>query len=192
MEKSGMIMKGILAAGISLLSLGFISAAPWSIQNTLNQWAQQGIFLYLLPFLLVFALIFAILTRTRLLGENKAAAAIIAAALGLMSLVGDYFPKFLERFAPDLSMGISVLLAVIILLGLFYDYTKAQGVRWIIYIFIGMGILIFLFIMGDTFGGGTYYAGNLWQDYGPALITLVIIGAIIGIIVWASKEKTTP
>lgn len=188
MKKSG-LMVGSSILGF-LISLNFISAAStWSIQSTLQIWADAGVFLYLLPFLLVFALIFAILTKSNLIGNNKPAIVIISAALGLMSLIGDYFPKFLERFAPNISIAISVLLGIMILLGLFYNEDKAKGAHWIIYVFIGVGILAFLFVLGDTFGTRNYYAGDLWGDYGPALITLLIIGAIVASIVKASNKK---
>ena len=190
MEKRRLATRlGIL--GTLIASLGFISAAPWSIQNTLNQWAEQGVFMYLLPFLLVFALVFAIIQKSKILGDNKVAAAIIAVALGLLSLVGDYFPKFLEKFTPNLSIGISVLLAIIILLGLFYDHDKKKGVTWIIYVFIGVGILAFFFILADTFGPGNVYARNIWEEYGPAIITLIIVVAIIIVIGKFSGNSST-
>jgi hypothetical protein len=186
-EVKAMSLLGI----VFLFSLNFISAVQWSIEATLNSWASSGVFTYLLPFLLVFALVFAILMKTKLLGDNKAASVIIAAALGLMSLVGDYFPKFLEKFAPNISIALCVMLGIMILLGLFYDFSNAKGYKWIIWVFIIVGIIAFFFVLGDTFGPGNIYGSNLWDEYGPAILTLIILGGIIGVIVAFSKESKT-
>jgi hypothetical protein len=187
MQKERNGLKGMFLAGLALLAINFVSAAPVTVQGVLNSWANAGIFMYVLPFLLVFALVFGILSKTAILGENKAVHAIIAAALGLMSLVGDYFPKFLEKFSPNIAVAISVLLGVIILLGLFYDPEGKKGYKWVMGIFVGVGILAFLLVISDTFSGNSGIGYNIWDNYGPALITLLILAGIIIGIIKASK-----
>ena len=183
---------GLMLGIASFSTLSLVSAATkWSIQDVLNSWATNGIFKYVLPFLLVFALVFAIIDKSKMLGDNKGVHTIIALAIGLLSLVGDYFPNFIEKLAPNLAVGISVLLAAIILLGLFYNPKGEGGVKWLIYVFIGIGIIAFILIVSDTFSGYSGVGFNLWEDYGPALITLLIIGGIIAAVVAASKTKST-
>jgi hypothetical protein len=189
LEKSRVF--GILTGIMFLFMINFISAASrWSFQGVLNTWAAYGVFKYALPFLLVFALLFGILTKITLLGDNRAVHAIIAAALGLLSLVGDYFPNFLEKFAPNLAVGISVLLAAIILLGLFYDPNGKSGITWVIYVLFGIGVIAFILIVSDTFSGYSGLGYNIWEDYGPALVTLLILAGIIAAIV--VKPKSGP
>jgi hypothetical protein len=189
MQKERNLVNKVTSVLLGLLSVGFVSAAP-TVQSILNSWADAGIFKYVLPFLLVFALIFGILSKTAILGDNKGVHAIIAAALGLMSLVGDYFPNFLEKFAPNVATAVSVLLCIIILLGLFYNHENKNGVKWIIYVFIGIGIIAFLFVLGDTFSGYSGVGFNVWEDYGPALITLLIIGGIVAAIIAGGKKSS--
>ena len=57
-----------------------------TITNILNTWADIGVFAYLLPFLMIFALVFGILTKSKLLGENKAVHATLALTVGLLAL----------------------------------------------------------------------------------------------------------
>ena len=184
MKKSWLV--GVLASLVSVSAIGFASAA-FNITDILNMWAGAGIFKYVLPFLLVFALVFGILTKTTLLGDNKAVHAILAATLGLLSLVGDYFPNFIEKFAPNLATGISVLLAAVILLGLFYDPADEKRKKIIWWIF-AVGVVAFLLIVGDTFSGYPVNGSNIWDQYGPAIITLAIIaGAVWAITSWGKK-----
>lgn len=191
MQKEKKVLAGMFLVGLFLLAMiSFVSAAgKFTVQSVLNSWAETGIFKYVLPFLLVFALVFGILTKTVILGDNKAVHAIIAAALGLMSLVGDYFPNFLEKFAPNVATGISVLLAAIILLGLFIPKLKDDKVHWITYVLFGIGAIALIFILGDTFSGYSGVGNNIWDDYGPALITLLILGGIIAGIIAAAKKS---
>lgn len=187
MQKERNIIISVFSALSVLLLTGLVSAAP-TVQSVLNSWASAGIFKYVLPFLLVFALVFGILTKSAILGDNKAVHAIIAAALGLMSLVGDYFPNFLEKFAPNVAVAISVLLAAIILLGLFLGPAKDNKIHWVMYVLFGIGALAFIFVMSDTFSGYSGVGYNVWDNYGPAVITLVILGGIIAAIIAGGKK----
>jgi O-antigen/teichoic acid export membrane protein len=85
--------------------------------------------------------------------------------------------------APNLAIGLSILLAVIILLGLFY---KDTDVKWIKYIFVAVGAIAFIVVAYSSLS--QYGSSNsfLWQQYGSALIVLVILGIIIG---FAVKDK---
>lgn len=179
MKKSGLIS----IFGILLASLGFISAAPFNISNVLESWNQNGIFAYLLPFLIIFSLVYAILTKSQILGTNQGAIIILSLALGLLSLVGNFVPEFFAKIAPNLGVGLSILLAGVILMGLFSGDGK---LAWLPYVFFGLGALIFIFVVINSFSGNIGNGiPNFWDEYGSAIVTLVIIvGLIIAVIKW--------
>ena len=77
----------------------------------------------------------------------------------------------------------------IILLGLFYDFEGKKGLKWIIYVFFGVGALAFILIVSDTFSGYSGVGYNLWDDYGPALVTLLVLAGIIAAIISAGKKS---
>lgn len=184
MKKSLKIGTGILAL---VFLINFISAA-WSFDSMFQEWDQYGVFYYVLPFLLVFALIFGILSKITILGDNKAVHAIIAAAIGLMAVITPYFPYLLKDLSSNLAAGLSILLAAIILLGLFYK--ESSKTAWIIYVLIGIGALAFVFVTADSFSTNGGIGFDIWDEYGPAVITLLIIGGIIAVII--NGGKTTP
>ena len=181
MEKGRWIGFGI----ILFMSLGFVSA--FSVTEILNSWAESGVFAYVLPFLLIFALVYGILEKSGVLGENKGVHAIIAVALGLLSLVGDFLPTFFKSFAPYLGMGVSVLLGAIILLGLFE--TGKDDKKIIPKVLFGIGALIFVIVVIATFQNYNYGYANLWDSYGPAFVTLLIIVAVVALITFGNKKK---
>jgi hypothetical protein len=182
--KSGLI-KGIIG-GISLVSaVGFASAAL-NIGQILNDWNTMGVFSYILPFLLVFAMVYGILNKSNLFGtEAKGVNVILALALGLISLFSP-FPEFIQRMAPNLAIGLSVLLALMLLLGLFTSGEKPG--KWISYGFIAVGVIIFLSVTYSSFQGdfGGY---GLWDQYGAAFITLLILIGLVAAVVGFSKNK---
>jgi len=66
-----------------------------TITGVLNVWNNMGVFSYVIPFLLIFAVVFAILKKTGILGDdNDGILAIIAVAIGLLSLQFDFVSKF--------------------------------------------------------------------------------------------------
>lgn len=177
-------MSIIASTGI-LFSMNFVSAA-WSFSDMLNTWANMDIFTYVLPFLLVFAMVFGILNKSKIFGEEaKGVNVIIALALGLLSLVGGYVPDFFQIMIPNLAVGLSVLLAVIILLGLFMKGDNEKYINWGL---ILVGILVFIFVMYDSFSGSYNSVGNLWSQYGSALVTLLVLIGIVALVVFWGKK----
>ena len=49
--------------------------------------------------------------------------------------------------------------------------------------------MAFIFIVASSFSGNRIMGLNLWDEYGPALITLVIIAGIIALVIKWGKNK---
>lgn len=181
MKKSGILslMAGLVLAG----SVGIVSAA-WNFVDVLNYWNQAGVFSYILPFLLIFALVYAILMKSDIFGDNRGAIIIMALAVGLLALVGDYVPRFFQTIAPALGIGLSVLLAAIILLGLFY-----KDISWVKNVLVWSGVAIFIVVVYASLSSYNFAGSYLWDQYAPALITLAIIVAAIVAIVRVGKKN---
>lgn len=158
----------------------------WTIGDLLANWESFGIFYYVLPFLLVFALMFAILQKSRI-GENKGAVTIISLAVAALSLYGGYLPNFLMRMAPNLAIALSILLAALVLLGLFAAQTESE---WVNNIIIGIAIVALLFVIYDSLINQGGFTGWPWfQQYLPSLLVLVLIGIVVGVIVKKSGKS---
>ncbi len=73
-------------------------------------------FKIIFPFLFIFCIIFAVLTYTKLLGENKVLAATIAISMAFMSLLSDMVIETINIAAPWFVL--MVIFMVFVLLGL--------------------------------------------------------------------------
>ncbi len=147
--------------------------------NVLTNLQQAGFFSYIIPFLLIFALVFGILTKIQIFKDNKAIYAIIALAVALMALQFDVVPKFFAQIFPAMGVGISIVLVILILLGLFIDPDN-PGLMWVLF---GIAALIVIIVLSQTAGNlglpvGSWLADN-WQTL---LIILVVVGGIVGAI----------
>jgi len=155
-------------------------------------WNEIGIFSYVIPFLLIFAVVFAILDKTKLLSgkgddENKAIIAIIAVSIALLSLQFDFVSVFFATIFPRFGIGISVFLVFIIFVGFFLpdrkDGKDVPGgvIGWI----VGIGVIIWAFSSWGQWtsgsGVGGWFAEYIWA--------IIILGVIIGLIIWVSKGK---
>lgn len=158
-----------------------------TITTILQQWADYGVFYYVLPFLLIFALVFAILQKVKIMGEGsdgRGVNAIIALSVALLSLQFDYVPLFFSIIFPKLGMGLAVLLVALILLGLFVDYNKYQGQM---YIFLGVGGATAGVIILSTLSDYSWWTGSFWQENLSALVAGGIIIAFVAIVINSSK-----
>lgn len=150
--------------------------------DILNQWQQAGVFAYILPLLLIFALIFGILTKMSLLGDNKAVNAIISLAVALMALQFDFVPRFFSEVFPRLGIGLSILLLLLILTGLFWSSEDSQT-AWFKFVLLAAGFIIVIVTVVNTAGALGWSAGYWWQDHwisvGFIILMLVLVGWLV-------------
>lgn len=161
-----------------LYSYGYYGGA---IGNMLAKWEQAGIFSYALPFLLIFALVFGIISKTNLFKE-KSINAIIALVVGLMALQFDFVPRFFAEIFPRVGVGLAILLAVLIFIGLF---TPKQ--TWIVYTLFGIGALILIVILVSTAGSVGWYQGYWWHENWLMVATVVVLLVFVATIVGAAS-----
>jgi uncharacterized membrane protein YfhO len=160
------------------------SYGGWTIGNILNQWADFGIFAYALPFLMIFAMVFGILSKTKLLGDNKGVQATIALAFGLLALQFDYVTNFYATIFPYAGIGISILLVALILMGLISD---KKDLSWV---WFGIGTVIFIIILLTSLSDFTWAGGmgfSLAQSW-PAIVAGLMVLGIMALIIFGSKR----
>ena len=157
-----------------------------TITKVLNEWADAGVFAYLLQFLFIFAVIFGILSKTKVLGENKGVQATIALAVGLLALQFDYVSNFFATIFPYAGIGIAVLLVALILMGLLTD--NKNTFKWV---FFGIGALIFIVVLLYSLsdfswlgGYGSYFSRELILG----IVALLVVAGIITALIIGSKN----
>lgn len=159
-----------------------------SIADILFQWENMGFFAFVLPFLLVFAVVFGILSYMHIFGDNKGIHAIIAVILGLLAIRSGYFQAFLSEVAPRLGVGLTILLAALILVGLFVQENTKKTLG---YVLLGIAGVIFIVMMGQL-----YNIFGLWGGLGfssPEVVGwLIMLGLLVAlIIVVAVGDRTS-
>lgn len=114
-------------------------------------------FSVIFPALLIFAIVFAILTLTKVLGENKLIIALVSLALGFMALLSEDVVAIINYMSPWFVL----VLVFVILLILIYrtlgatekdvgDFIRTdKPVKWIIF---AVGAVIFLVALGTVLG----------------------------------------
>lgn len=167
----------------------------WTITQILNQWADMGVFAYVIPFLLIFSVIFAILQKSRLFAQkkgnddythNRAIEAIIAGAIALLSLQFDFVSTFFANIFPRFGVGLAIFLVVIIVLGFFYHPGDTGKMEWIAWV-VGIGVAIWAWTSWDDWStGGLFNFGYWFEQYLPSLI---VLGLVIGVIIFIAKGK---
>lgn len=156
-----------------------------NITNILNQWAASGVFAYVLPFLIVFAVIYGVLSKTAMFGADaKGVNVVIALAVGALSLVGDFVPMFFQRIFPNLGIGISFLVAAIVLVGLLLGNENESIKKTANWLIAAVAIIIFIVVSYSSLSDYTFGGFYIWQEYGSAIVVLAIL---IGLIIWVTK-----
>ena len=157
-----------------------------SIQDVLQLWANLGFFDYVLPFLLIFAIVFGVLSATKVFGaQNKGINAIIAVAVGLLSLQWGLVPQFFSEIFPRTGVALAVVFVFIILTGLFINPKRT----WIMYTLLGIATIAAIVTLTKTSNvlgwQSSYWVTNNW----PLIISLLIAAVFIIIIVVSASGK---
>jgi hypothetical protein len=169
-----------------ILTLQFGGYYGGGFSELLAYMEQAGFFAYVLPFLLIFALVFGILTRTQIFKKNKAVNAIISLVVGLLALQFNFVPLFFSEIFPRLGIGLAIILALLILVGLFMPSEKQAWTNWLLLI---AGFVVFVVVLVRTFGWLGWGGFSLWYYNWPQIIFVaLIIGAIIWVLVQKPKD----
>lgn len=157
------------------------------IATILQFWENIGVFDYLLPFLLIFAVVFGILGSTRILSGNKGVNVVIAIVIGLLSLRVGYVQIFFKEVFPSLGVGISILLIILILTGLFIRQENLKVMYWI---FIGIGALIAGIVLFGSFSNIGWVAGGWYaSDWISWVISVALLIALIAVVVMGQQPE---
>lgn len=168
-----------------ILTLQFGGYYGGSFSEVLAYMEQAGFFAYVLPFLLIFSLVFGILTRTQIFKNNKAINAVISFVIGLLALQFDFVPLFFSEIFPRLGVGLAVILALLILAGLFFDPKS----KFINYGLLAVGLIVFVIVLVKTFGWLGWGNISLWYYNWPAIISAIIVIGILALIIKSVGEK---
>jgi len=167
---------------VLLASYSFLGGGAFG--DLLTQWEQMGFFAYALPFILIFAVVFGVLGKIRIFEDNKAVNAIIALAVGFMSLQWDLVPRFFTEVFPRVGVGISILLIVIIFLGIFLPREN-----WAVYFSLIIAAVIVVTILLGSFESLGWQSSFFYNwNLGYVLAGVFAIAAVIAIIA-SSKER---
>ena len=177
-----------------VIALQFGGFYGGSIAQLLSSWEQAGFFSYVLPFLLIFAIVFGILSKMNLFGgeERKGLNAVIAIVVGLLALQFNFVPIFFSDVFPRLGIGLSVILVLFILVGMFLPRTDTSGVN---YILLAVGLIVFIVVITKSFGYlgfGTSGIGNFIYFNLPIILTIIIIIIAVGAVIGVGSGKLPP
>lgn len=95
-------------------------------REIIMQWQQIGVFDVVLPLLLVFTVVYAILDKIGILGDNKAINIIISLVLAFFAVSNVYVSGFFMYLFSYTGIGIAILLAAVVLLGLFAKKKRCE------------------------------------------------------------------
>ncbi len=143
----------------------------YSIQDLLLQWESMGVFDYVLPFLLIFAIVFGILSYMRIFGENRSVNVIIALVIGVLSLRIGLLQAFITELFPRLGVGLAIILAVMLLVGMFIAKDEKRYWMWGLG---AIGAIIAIVIISNSFS-----ELGLLDYYGSSEMVGWIIGAVL-------------
>ena len=113
--------------------------------------------------------------------DNKVVYAVIAIAVSLLSLQFDSVPIFFQIIFPKLGIGLSILLMFMILAGLFVDFTKKSGSAVIFFgVASVLAIIILMTSFNDyTWWTGSWWQENI-SAIVAGIIIIVFVGIVVG------------
>jgi hypothetical protein len=124
-------------------------------------------------------MVFGILTRINVFKDNKAVNGIIALAVGLMALQFNFVSVFFAEIFPRLGIALSVILAVIILLGLFID----QETNWMMYFLFGVGLIAVISVLINTGSAVGWSSASWWTENWQMIIGMIVFVLLVVLII---------
>ena len=175
-----------------LASYGFFQGG--GVGSLLNYLEEAGFFSYVLPFLLIFALVFATLSSMALFKANKGVSGVIAFCVGLLALQFDVVPLFFSEIFPRVGIALSVMLAALIILGLFIP-TAQPAQKVFHYLLLIMAFIAFLIVLFQQTYSTFFY--DIFYFFSPeifawAMMVLIVIVLVVLIVKPTFQRQPLP
>jgi hypothetical protein len=157
------------------------------LSELLGYWEELGVFDILLPFLLIFTITFGVLQKSQLFGKDKKNLnVIVALVLALLFVRNTSLVSLVNRFLPNISIFMVVILMFLLLIGLFSGKAHAG---WTGLMMGSAALLSAVFIvwalfadsLDKTFGGGL---PDWWFGFDPQTKATIIFVCIFVILIW--------
>lgn len=158
-----------------------------TIADIMSQWQGAGVFDYVLPFLLIFSVVFGILTSTNIIGKQKGVHIVVAIVVGLLALRLGFVQTFFMELFPRLGVGLAVILALMIMTGLFIEKEEAKYWMWGIAVVAVIVWILVLVGTSQTIGWFGAYSGSVGDYAGLIIGAILLIGVIIAVV--AAKSE---
>ncbi len=156
----------------------------YSIQDILYLWESYGLFDYIFPFLLVFAVVYGILISMHMFERNRSISLIISIVIGFMAIRFGWFSQFYAELFPRLGIGITIMLAIMIMIGLFVEKEYA---RYWLYGLSAVAGIIALLIVYQSFSNLGWVSG-----FNGEIIGWIVLGALFLTIIIAIASAGNP
>jgi len=182
----------MLESVISLASYGLNTGG--TAGNFLFQLEQQGVFSYVLPFLVIFAILYGILDKIKIFGENKGINIVLSVSVALMSLQMNFVSYFFREIFPRMGILTGILLVLILMVGIFFDFEK-KGTKTFFGVILLIGVLVIVlqsFGASSWFigaGAGSWRFGYFFQRYATQIFTVILVGATLYLVIKKSDGK---
>ena len=165
-----------------------------------------GFFDVVLPFLLVFTLVFAILEKTKILGVNDDTAktakkninAMVAFAIGLFVVLAT---QVIKESLPLVALVLVIIISLLLLVGSFHGKQEGpfafEGKLKTRLVTVMVLATLFIFLSAIKTSDGISWLAVAWNFIttsvqGPIVQGLLLMGAIIGVILYVVNDKKTP
>lgn len=139
---------------------------------------NDSLFEIILPFILIFAIIFAILQATKILGGKKNIDSVVSIVFGLLLVRNQVAVEAINKFLPNVSLAIIVVLMVLLLLGVFLgkEYEWAGGMKLLSAV---VSVIVVLWIFSASywtrFGIPNIFSGLSSETKGVIIFIVLLI-----------------
>ncbi|UZE93806.1 MAG: hypothetical protein IB618_03500 [Candidatus Pacearchaeota archaeon] len=156
------------------------------LYGIIQQWEAFGVFTILFPLVLVFAVVFAILEKVDLF-KNRGVHLLIALIIGFFTVSNPYVGGFFMYFFSNLGIGVAIMLALIVLLGI---ALKPGEQAWkVIFGIVGGAVFLVILARSGTFkwifGENFWY----WIQANSALVVVAIVVILMIVAVMTGVKK---
>jgi len=157
----------------------------WSLNSFLSGLESFGWYDVALPFVLVWVLVYAVLQKANIFGsQSKNFNMIISLAAAFLFIRNEYFISIMNKFLPNVSILLLVVVLFLAIVGLFGGSSSWRGIPLFL-VMIVAGISIWWAFASSAYGSWV----PLWARISPATqgyFIVVIVIVVIGVLLYSS------